>query len=246
MDKLLIVFLLILVGCSSSVVAPKDPENIYRGAGVEQYFLPELPSWANFSQVGKCQKSIPIRYLNFERLARSYNFSYFENVQLQLSFNKSIERQKKSNEKKVLFLKDEIYLFSNAYEQISGQAYEFREPEFNRVHIVWIDLALLDPRIFQKLKKVMNSNAMSEGHPIFISSCLGENDLQNFIDKNFSNLGIKKISAEFFSTYSSDNKFVPGLQFDLNDFLKNKLILLFGPNEYPPVDITGYNEYKKF
>src|SRR5690606_13215018 len=109
-----------------------------------------------------------------------------------------------------------------------------------------IDLALQDPRVFQKLKNMMSSNAMGEGYPIFISSCLGENDLQDFIDKNFSNLGIKKISAEFFSSYSSENKQVPGLQFDLNDFLKDKRILLFGPNDYAPVDITGYHEYKKF
>lgn len=92
MDKLLVVCLLILVSCASSTLVPRDPESVYRGAGVEQYFLPELPRWANYSQVGKCQKSIPIRYLDFEKLASSYNFSYFENVQLQLTFNKSVER----------------------------------------------------------------------------------------------------------------------------------------------------------
>lgn len=246
MKIILSICLFILISCSSTIETPRDPEHIYQGAGTEQYFLPELPTWANFSQVGKCQKSIPIRYLDYEKLSASYNLSYFENVQLQLSFNKSIERQKKNNEKQALFLKDEIFLFSNAYEQISGQAYEFRVPDFERLHLVWIDLALNDARAFEELKKVMRSNAMGQGYPIFVSSCLGESDLQTFIDRNFSNLGIKKISAEFFAPYNLENKKTAGLGLNLQAFLKEKIIILYGPNSYPPVDLTGFNEYKKF
>lgn len=239
-------FIVFLNSCSHKLeLAERHPESMYQGSGVEQFFLPELPLWANFSQNGRCQKSVPIRYLDFSKLSASYSLGYFDSVQLQVSFNKSLEGNRKDSKQDILFLKDEVYLFTNAYQKITGLAYEFTLPEFQRIHAVWIDLYLADQERINRLKRLMQTNSMGEGFPVFISSCLGDTELQAFIDKNFSNSGVKKISAEFFTPYDRNLRLGNGFSFDLKEFFGEKTVILFGPEAAAPRDIIGFKQYKK-
>src|SRR5688500_746487 len=82
----------VLISCSSPEVNRRDMENTpYRTSGSEQFILPELPAWANYSASGQCFKGHSFQYLDFSKVASMYQLNYQQLVELQAQYNERLE-----------------------------------------------------------------------------------------------------------------------------------------------------------
>jgi len=232
-------FLMLILVCLGAISCASDDNGILRqdldqayiGAGAEQYFLAGVPNWANFSSIGQCKRSEPVRYVNFENLSKSFALSYEQMIQLQFMLNKKFSSYKFSTGRKEIFLKDEHFIFYNVQEQIAGGAREFNVPKFNRIHLIWIDELVKSKIGKAKLKKLMHSSVMEQGHPIFVSTCLSLIELEQFISKNgYTAMGTKGISHEMFTPYNSELKINYEFSIDFSLLLPNKELHLFAPS----------------
>ena len=238
---------LMLTSCSGGRTAPERVglDQVYQGAGTEKYFLPDLPPWANFSVVANCQRKIPVRYLDFEALYKSYNLTYEQLVQLQYLFNKKITEYKKNTGRELLYMQDENFYFYNAYEQVVGGGRGFLVPDYKQINLIWIDPILSDQKIRQRFDKLMKSSKIESGHPVFVSTCMSGPELEAFISKNgFASMGARAISQEFFSPYNS--QFIVGHEYglDFSLLMSDKSIYLFAP--WFPKEFKGIDKQLRY
>ncbi len=228
-SSLSILIILLLGACSSKQQVNLGPGNgdVYISSGVEQYFLGNLPFWANFSGAGKCFRKAPIKYLNFENISKSFNLSYEKMVHMQHMLNKKLFAYKTSTGQHQLSPRDEAYVFNNIYQQALGGSYEFSPPKFGKISLVWIDAFLSNPK---KIKATLKRADVSEGYPILLSHCLSAYELEELAqDNELDELGVKYISAEMFNNYTDDIKATTNFSLNINLMLKNKTITLFAP-----------------
>lgn len=220
-------------------------EDVYMGAGTEQYYLADLPSWANFSTLASCHRKFPVRYLNFKNLHKSYSMDYEHLIQFQYMLNRKFQSYKQSTGKEQLFLKDESYIFYNVYEQIAGGGKDFIAPKYHRVHLVWIDPVLTDVQMQKRLKRLMQSSKMEQGHPVFVSTCLSAIELENFILKNeYQKMGVKGISQEMFAPFNANTMPMGEYRLHFDLLLPGKQLVLFG--NWFPKEFVGIEQYEKF
>jgi hypothetical protein len=244
--KLLIILSFLFIGCASdnSDGLKQDLDQVYIGSGIEQYYMPDLPSWANMSSAAKCKRLEPIRYLNFSDMHKSYSFSYEQLIQFQFMLNRKFYSYKKSTGREAVYLKDESYIMHNVHQQIIGGSRDFIAPKFNRINLIWIDKALTNDMELKKLKKLMYSEDMEKGHPVFISMCLSSIELEQFISKSdYTKFGVKGISQSMFSPFN--DKFELGAQFSLHldKLLPNKDLYIYVP--FMPEEFKGVTKIKK-
>lgn len=236
----------IFISCASTK-EKVNPDLVYHGSSVPQYFLSELPLWANYSESAGCFRSSVVKYLDYGKLQANYNLSYAESAQLQLTYNKNVFEFKHENQDKPLVMQDEIYLFSNAYEKVAGGAYDFIEPKFSRIHLILLDSILNSEEKIKSLIHSLENSKMGDGYPVFLSSCLNDRELQLVVDKYFSKISSKKFSIEMFSPYNEDgSELLPGIFIYLNKLLPEKEIILYGPYDEAPMPIKGFKEYIKY
>lgn len=222
----------ILVSCSTpgpEMVEEERLEGIYRSSGIEQFFLVDLPHWANFSKAGQCHRQNNIRYLHFENLNKSYNLNYTQIIHLQHMFNRKLYAYKASASSNEIPFKDESFVFYNVYQQVLGASYDFTPPKFKKVSVVWVDPFLKDQK---KLKKIINSERVLEGHPVLLSHCLTSYQLEELAQKlEVDKLGVKFISADMLSIYNNELSKDYDFALNLNEILKNKEIKFFSSKQ---------------
>lgn len=248
MKLTLFLFLLLSLGilssCSTTVDSAssnKNPEYVYQGAGIEQYFLPELPVWANFSVLAACRRTNTLRYLNFENLRKSYSLTYDEIIHFQNMFNRKLTQFKKNNPTAPLYLKDEAYIFNNAYQLLIGGSRDFLVPNYKNVSLIWIDPYLNKK---QSIKSILNNEQVLSGFPILVSSCLDSFEIEEYVIKNkLDQFGVRYIGSEMFAPYGES--FELGTMFSLNfeKILNDKKINLFAP--YRPDHFKGKMNFIK-
>lgn len=245
--RLAILCLSLLVGCttSSEKNLKQDLDQVYIGSGVEKYYLSDMPTWANFSQVASCARVEPIRFLNFENMYKSYSMDYEQLIQFQHMLNRKFSSYKHSTGRKTIFLKDESFIMHNVHQQIIGGSRDFIVPNFNRIHLIWIDNALKSEQGKKRLKKLMYSAQMEKGHPIFVSTCLSSIELEKFItEMGMGKFGVKIISQDMFSPYNEKFKIINEFALDFSKLMPNKKIYYFGP--YLPKEFKGINTKRVF
>ena len=204
----------------------RDLEQLYQGAGVERYFLPDLPVWANFSSASGCRRDVLVRYLNFATIRSSYSLDYESIVHLQHMVNRRLAASSQGGEKQ-LYLKDEAFIFYNVYEQVSGGSRDFLAPQFNRVSLVWIDPYLDTPKT---IEKILESDQVGQGHPVLVSSCLSSKKMEEMMEKNgWDRFGVKLVSSEMFSPYTGNLELGSDFILDFSLFFPNKETRLFVP-----------------
>ncbi len=238
-----LVFLLILlfvVSCSS-LEGDKDFKRLdlseyYQDAGVNRYFLPALPLWANFSDGGRCQKSRSIVYLDLAALKNGQSLSYEQGLQLQYLFNLTRDERMGETKVKALPPQEEEKLFFESLQKIQSGFLPFIRPKFERLHLIWLDPIWGDEAKLKELHKLLKSNTMSQGQPIFVSLCLGRLDLEAFLEKNsLSDARTRLIPMELFSVYDSEGERKPFFQLKVNSLFdsKQKLHLFLLGGERP-------------
>ncbi len=237
------VFLLIflfVVSCSS-LEGDKDFKRLdlneyYQDAGVNRYFLPALPLWANFSEGGRCQKSRPMVYLDISALKKGQSLSYEKSIQLQYLFNLSRDERMTETKVKALPPQEEEKLFFDSLQKIQSGFLPFLRPKFERLHLIWLDPILGDASKLKELHKLMKGNLMSQGQPVFVSLCLGRLELEAFLERNsLSDARIRLIPMELFSVFDSEGEKKPFFQLKMNSLFdtKQKLHLFLLGGEIP-------------
>ncbi len=221
----------------------RDLNQYYVGAGVADYFLADLPKWANYSQAGHCQRNKNIRYLNYKKLRSSFAFSYEEVVQLQYTLNKLFVDFMKKNNSTFLPLRDEERLFHESVERVNAGIKLLSIPNFKAVNLIWADGIKSD----KSLKKILRSEITNSRPTYLISLCNAYNEMEKYI-KSLGSVGqgINFISYEAFNPYSTQRDFFAGhlLEFDklFSQIKKKYLYLPKSWNKRYPQEFQGQFE----
>jgi hypothetical protein len=216
---------------------------------LSRYTLSGIPQWANFSQTGKCQRSGNIAYYDLLKLHESYGIAYSDAIHFQHIYNVLLKQQKENTSRGLVSLKDEEIVFSETKERIMASNMIFKKPAFLMVYLIWIDPTLNEEKNLARLKSFLSNPANLSGHPVFVSMCLTESDLERYIEKNeFSAINAKIISAEFFSIFNSkfEKNYFWGIK--LNElFDKNQKLNLFVPDKNNiPEEFKGKFEVENY
>ena len=194
MKVIYLISLLGLISCSytkTDGVNIEDASEVFLTSGAEQFFLAELPFWANFSTDGGCFRSVPIRYLNFTQLKQNYNLSYDQMLHLQLMFNRRLNEHLRSTGQSIMSPKDEAYVFYNMYQKVVGGSYDFLIPRFEKLSLVWVDPLIANKK---KLVEIIRSEKVLDGFPILVSECLTSFELEDLAMK----LGLDELGVRYF------------------------------------------------
>lgn len=251
--KLSILALILLVGSCAQDVKKHDmnrrnlAEYLMRSE-VVKYFLPDIPAWANFSQTGDCHRTGTVRLMNFQDLRNSFSLSYAEAVHFQHMFNVEIRNLKKRAKLNYLPIKEEEKLFYKISDKIQAGIRQFVLPKFKRVNIVWIDSVLNSKESMKSLKKLLKSEEMGKGHPLFLSLCLNHSELVSFMEtNNFGNSSIRLLSYELFTTFDDSNKMRTFFSLNFHKiFRKDQKLHFFTKDKEIPIAFDGDFKVHKF
>lgn len=252
--KMIIIFLLLLLqACQSPYHAQekKSINEVYIASGAEQYFLPELPAWSNVSEIAECRRMDNIRFLDFNRLNKSYGLDLEKLMQLQLMYNNNLKKMvinfdkidRYSNAKK-----DEEVLFFNSLDKIQGGVKEFLAPEFKQIHLVWIDDFVIDRKKINKLKTLLSSEGFAAGFPVFVSTCLSAREMERFlVENNLAEQNIKLISSEFLTPFQEDLNLGIHQNIQLGKIFKEtQALFLYTTKNMLPTEFKGPLKLRKF
>lgn len=225
----------------------RSVNDYYISSGAVRYFLPEIPYWANFSEVGGCHRETSIKYLDFEKVRQSLALSYEEAIHLQLMFNNLLSQRKIENSVSHIPFKEEEKIFFKASEQIQAGIRTFRLPKFKTVNLLWVD-PLINKNQKTRLKNLLNSNRFVSGHPVFVSLCKTRIGMEKWMGENgLTNKNIRLVTYEMLSPYSLENELDTRYHLYLKEIFKNKKINLFVPKEVEvPKLFEGEYKNRKF
>jgi hypothetical protein len=211
--------LVLLSSCSFGYVKQDLETTSYSTSGMEQFFLPELPNWANYSELGRCYKSSSFQYMDFSRLSANYELSYAEMVELQGQFNERREHYFSTTAHKFLKPVEESSLFSNTLEQVRAGVRVFKIPSTAEVEVVWLE-GFLQQNKLEELKGVIKSGRFDERPPILFSSCLSRHRLQKWVAENgLEQAGFYLLSAEWLTPFDQKSILGAGMRLDVSKLL---------------------------
>ncbi len=200
-------------------------EEYFVSSGVERYFLPEVPSWANFSEAARCRRKTSIKFFNMDALRSSLRLDYEESIQLQLMFNDEIQKIKEKNQISHIPFENEEETFYQVSDRIQAGIRVFRKPNFKRVNVVWVDSYLEN---IAELKKTLTNPDMYKGHPVFVSLCMTFHEMGQWMsDHDFDQRNIRKISYELLTPYNKDGQIDTAYHLNFDEILKNKNIYIY-------------------
>jgi hypothetical protein len=225
--------LLILISCSNGQVRQDVTNTPYQTSGLEQFFLPELPAWANSSASGQCFKKHSFQYLNFTKLTSVYQLKYPDLVELQAQYNERLEAYFRSTAVRFLKPVEEAAFFSNTLENVRGGIKHFKlPPTATQVDVIWLD-RYISLNLVGELKKMNNLGRFDERLPVLFTSCLSKQDLNQWlIENNLDQVGFYTLTAEWLAPYGSDLQMKAGLQLELKKLMnENVKVKFIAPNE---------------
>ncbi len=223
MKFLLYSALLALISCGSGEVKRNIEDTSYRTSGVEQFFLPELPTWANSSPSGRCFKTSSFHYMDFSKIAQNYQLTYPEMIELQAQYNDRLESYFRSTAVRFLKPVEEASFFANTMEQVRGGVRHFKLPPVNEVDVIWLDGYIADKKI-DELKIMASRGKFDEKLPILFSACLSKQALSNWLsEQNLDQVGFYLLSAEWLSPFSSDLSLKPRLRLEIKKLVNREI-----------------------
>mgnify|MGYP003642070731 CR=1 FL=1 len=236
-----IMLLTLLVSCTSTEeefqnFKRRNIGEYFNGSGVVQYFLPDLPVWADTVSSLECQRENSVRFFNFEKLQSSFGLSYQQMVQFQLAFNISKQAEAGANP---LTLSSEERLFYSVSELIQADIVPFRIPDFKIIHLVVLDTYLAADTT-QAAKKLISSASFEAGFPVFVSLCYSDKTVRKFVERLDFNGKFEVLPLSVFSPFAGDTKKLASPSLDLEAFFGNdKKIKVFHPKGVSIPDLVG-------
>lgn len=212
--------LLALISCGSQPVKKEiDPSTGYRTSGLEQFFLPEVPYWANFSAPGGCFKAASFHYLDFGKLREAYQLTYPEMIELQAQYNERLENYFRSTAVRFLKPVEEASFFSNTLEQVRGGVKSLKLPPVTEVEVIWLESYEVG-----ELKKLAKLERFNERLPILFSSCHSKQSLNQWLlQEGLEDVGFQTITAEWLSPFNSEMQLKAGMRLELQKILGPKI-----------------------
>ncbi|HLW56086.1 MAG TPA: hypothetical protein VKY27_01800 [Bacteriovoracaceae bacterium] len=235
--------LLSLISCSSPEKRTTNTPSLnqpYRTSGVEQYFLPELPGWANSSESGGCFKSNSFQYLDFAKVNANYQLTYSEIVELQAQYNKRREDYFRSTAYRFLKPVEEASFFNNTLQEVRGGVRLLQLPEVPVVDLIWLESFLQDEKGLQILTQMNASGKFDERPVILFSSCLSHMRLNQWVmESGLENVGFFLLSAEWLTPYSSDFTLKTGMKIELDKIIGHKTVInIIQPNKRHKISVN--------
>lgn len=225
--------LLVLTSCTQGQLRQGTDQAPYRTSGLEKYFLPELPKWANNSASGQCFKKHSFQYLDFTKLGQTYDLKYADLIELQAQYNERLESYFRSTALRFVKPVEEAAFFSNTLENVRGGVRAFKLPAMaSKVDIIWVDRYMALNQV-NELKKMNELGRFDERVPVLFSSCLSKQDLNQWlIENNLDQVGFYTLSAEWLTPFGSDLELKPGLHLEIKKLLTPNVDVRFvSPNE---------------
>lgn len=222
MKSLSYLVLLALISCGSGNLK-KDIEesSIYRTSGVEQFFLAELPTWANSSAQGNCSKVSSFHYLDFPKIKETYQLNYSQMIELQAQYNERLENYFRSSAKHFLKPMEEASFFASTLEQVRSGVKVLNLPGVSEVEVIWFEG--IKP---EELTKLALSGRFDQKLPILFSSCHSNQSLNQWlIQQKLDGIGFYLITGEWLSPYSSKNELLAGLHLEISTLIGSNIKL---------------------
>ena len=224
----------VLFGCSTyrGSEFASDP---YQTGGVEQFWLAELPTWANGNVSAQCGRDFSARFVSHEALRRIHGLNYQQGIELQAHFNRKL-RSKYGT--KLLTPREESALFLESMEQVKAGIREFNYPKSGHTHLVWWDQIYKKESSVAWLKKLAQS-----GDPIvLLSLCLDTAQLEEWLNStDLSEIGLFSFGFESLTNLKKSGEEVYGLVLPIDVFFPQESATLWVIN-YPPAEFpVGYN-----
>ncbi len=216
--------LILAISCSRAPLKDNSTSPFY-SSGIEQFFLPELPNWANFSVSGKCFRSLPIQYLDFRKLKLSYDLTYSQLVDLQILFNQKKSEKLSEAEEKFLKPVEEMALFSEMLEQVKSNLRPFKVYETHKYNLLWLE-GYLEQKSVKDLSDYLDQEDFSQDPTIIYSSCKSRWELEKWLsDNNIEFESFSLIGADSLVAFNFEIKNIPGLKLDLKSYLGKEIEL---------------------
>ena len=226
-----LVLLTLISSCSSGLSRQNTDDSSYQTSGVEQFFLPELPNWANASPAGRCFKSSSLHYLDFAKLNASYKLDYVQMLELQAQFNQKLEDYFRSSAQRFLRPVEEASFFSNTLEQVRGGIRQFKIPQTPEVEIVWLE-GYLQKNSAAELKRLSGKGRFENKLPVLYSSCHTKQSLGQWVTEHgLEEVGFYLLSSEYLSAYSSQSKLAAGLHVEVTKLFNPETKLSYFPEQ---------------
>ena len=243
-NRIIFTTILLFYSCTSTrtnqQLHRRNTEAYVIPSSIIQYFLPELPPWANTSKIGKCKRNRSIRFFDFDKLSKSFLYSFEQLLVFQHMFNVEKASILKDRKYKYLGLKEQEQLFySISVNTRAGIKAIFIRPDFKRIHLLWIDPFITGEREKKEIKTLFTKDEFNKGHPVFISQCLMHDEIKNFIEKNDLPRSIRILSSEFLTPFARDLRPSHHMIFHVGPlFDKNQEIYFYTPT-FRPDNIMG-------
>lgn len=207
-------------------------DEYYRDSGAASYMLPLTPEWRDFSSEASCKRSTQIRYLNIKNLMNSFSIDHQTASQVQLAFNRMyIERSHDMDRSPTLKENEQIFFSANDFVTATGGY--LKHPKFKNVNIIWLDSYTEN---LARLKKLMNTKAMLQGRPVFISLCLLESEMKSLM-KSASVVfeGAYFVDYLYMTYYDKEGELTGSESFYLDDYRQStvKNIKVFSHKKRP-------------
>lgn len=233
------------ISCTGIQKKNKDLTNIYIASQASKYYLSPSPDWLNFASSARCIRNSQVQFLDLINLRDSFRIDYIEAIQMQLSVNDGFRKFRER------FKKDDVSpqlrerIFFQAKDEVLSDIRIFKLPDFQRIHLVWIDPLLNGSGDLTKFKALFNSESFFDGHPVLVSACMTRPEMEKFVkNQKLSDIDIRLISAEMFSVVN--DKFDLSFEYSLNieKLLKSKKVIQYIINKKQTRAIKGKREFK--
>ena len=224
---------MILTSCGQLQLSQDLDNTAYRSSGIEQFFLPELPAWANASPSGQCFKKHSFQYLDLKKLSKVYQLNYPELLEFQAQYNERLESYFRSTAVRFLKPVEEAAFFSHTLENVRAGVKLFRLPEKDApIDLIWIDRYIALGQI-KEIKKMNESGRFDERVPVIFSSCFSRQDLNQWlIENNLDQVGFYSLTAEWLTPFGPDLEMKSGLQIEIKKMIgKDADVRFIGPTE---------------
>ena len=229
----LFLLLVLLAGCSSSSTEPfpEQASRPFQTGGHEQFFLAELPHWANGSVRGNCARSLSVRYLDFSALERVHGLNFKQSLELQAQFNLKWRRRFVGQKLLSLTPQEEASMFLETLAQVKAGLQEFRFPASPKINLVWWESIVNMPKLKNSWMNVLN-----QGHPVVLVSVCDDSDtIESWLEKEkLDGAGFFVFGAEVLTPARPDKTPGFGLMSPLDAYFDKKMTTLWkGGLSYP-------------
>ncbi len=219
---LLMIFTLNFVSSCTSTRPTTNLDRAYQATGLNQYFLADLPKWANFNESTGCFRNEALRYLDFGALMKSFALNYQQASQVQAFFNQSYLSAIHTPQVKMTLIEEDKML-NESLQKVQNRIPFFEAPSFHTIHLIHFDDYYQSKLMTAQLLDFLKSELNDSGVPVLVSTCLTTAEMQ----KMLNDLSIKMLGAEFFSPFDRDGVLKPVMSLNLEAFFDSKQKLLF-------------------